>query len=378
MQALKSIFYYILINLLFVGDVSCRLITISNILPRVDVHNQSMDIHDGNIIQYEKGGLYYFYGVGYGGCHQFLNFGCAGALMLGDCGFRINHTVNLYTSPDLSRWTFIRDILPWDGGRPIGIYFRPKVVYNRYTGMYVLWINRVRRTGTFETPNFFDASYVVATSRTPEGPFTVVREKVEALAYKNPGDFALLVDDDDSIQPTAYVAYTSIDNLHRIQIEQLTPDYTDTLGRKATTGSITPLNNEAPILFKRNDFYYLLFGECCCFCREGSNSRVYVSKHPLGPWTDTEYDIDPVTNELINGTIKRRSISGGQESFIIEAMLSNATKTYIFVSDRWGSGPTKASDLQYWQPLQFNDTQSPPHIEELQWTDQFTLDIASP
>ncbi|CAF3846044.1 unnamed protein product [Rotaria sp. Silwood1] len=335
-----------------------------------------MDIHDGNVIQYEKGGLYYYYGVGYGGCRQFLNFGCAGEFLLGDCGFRINHTINLYTSPDLSRWTFIGDMLPWYGDRPVGIYYRPKVIYNRYTGMYVLWINRVPRTGPFDGPNFIDSSYVVATSRKPEGPFTVVRQKVETLAYGSPGDFALFVDDDDTEKPTGYIAYTSIDSLHRIQIEQLSSDYTDTLGTKATTGSITPMNNEAPIMFKRNGFYYLLFGESCCFCREGGNSYVFVSTHPLGPWTDAKYDIDPVRNEIIHGIIIRRSISGGQESFIVEAMLNNSSRAYIFVSDRWGSGPTKATDFQYWQPLQFNDTQTPPCIEELQWVDQFTLDIA--
>jgi hypothetical protein len=34
-------------------------------------------------------------------------------------------------------------------------------------------------------------------------------------------------------------------------------------------------------------------------------------------------------------------------------MQSNSTLTYIFVSDRWGSGALKPQDLQYWQPLQF-------------------------
>ena len=38
-----------------------------------------------------------------------MNFGCAGEFLLGDCGFRINHTVNLYISPDLSKWNY-RDL----------------------------------------------------------------------------------------------------------------------------------------------------------------------------------------------------------------------------------------------------------------------------
>jgi len=161
-----------------VSNIATELVTISNVKPRVDVNGNPMDIHDGNIVQFEKNGLYFFYGMGYGDCHTVLDFGCAGAFMIGDCGFRTNHTINLYTSPDLSRWTFVRDILPWNAGRPLGIYYRPKVIFNRLTQLYVLWINRVQRSGPFDTLDFLSASYFIATSRTPCGSFTVIKIKV--------------------------------------------------------------------------------------------------------------------------------------------------------------------------------------------------------
>ena len=41
---------------------------------------------------------------------------------------------------------------------------------------------------------------------------------------------------------------------------------------------------EAPAIFKRNSTYYALFGECCCFCKNGSGVGVYTAPHPLGPW----------------------------------------------------------------------------------------------
>ena len=377
MNRMKIITFVTLVNFFFVQYAFTVQVTISNVLQRLDVNGHSMDIHDGNVLYDNSSGLYYYYGVGYGDCHCEFDFGCAGLYLMGDCGFRTNHTINLYTSPDLSRWTFVRDILPWNGGRPLGIYYRPKVVYNRRTKLYMLWINRVQRSGPFGEPNFHDSTYIVASSSTPDGPFTVVNTKVQTLEYSNPGDFAILVED-DSGNDTAYIAYTSVDNEHRIQIEQLTSDYTETLGKAATTGSLTPINNEAPILFKRKGYYYLLFGKCCCLCRSGSNSRVYVSTHPLGPWKDTAYDIDPITNVIVNGTIHRRSISGGQQSFVVQALQSNRTDVLIFVSDRWGTAKYMADDKQYWQPLQFDDTQTPPRIQQLQWTDQFTLDLAAP
>ena len=167
---MKRLIVRILATLLVVSlpyNVSATLVTISNVLPRVDVIGKPMDIHDGNVIQYEKGGLFYYYGVGYGDCRPPFDFGCAGFYLLGDCGFRTNHTINLYTSPDLQRWTFVRDIFPWNEGRPLGIYYRPKVVYNSYTQLYVLWVNRVERNGPFGSPNF---SMLVTSSLRLEHP----------------------------------------------------------------------------------------------------------------------------------------------------------------------------------------------------------------
>ena len=362
----------------FCSVVSSLKVTLSNVLPRRDVNGHRMDIHDGNLVQFHRGGLYFYYGMAYGQCRSELNFGCAGAYLIGDCGFRTNHSINLYTSPDLTRWTFVRDILPWNTGRPLGIYYRPKVIYNRMTKLYLLWVNRVPRTGPLGKPNFHNASYVVATCSTPYGPFTVVNTHVDTLAFSSPGDFDLFVDDSKETASTAYIVYDSIENMHRIQIEQLTSDYTNSLGNAASTGPLTSINNESPILFKRRDFYYLMFGRCCCFCRSGSNSRVFVSRHPLGPWKDTGDEIDPIVDEIVNGTRRRRSISGGQQSFVVQAVQSNGTTALIFVSDRWGSGSLIADDRQYWQPLEFNDTHIPARIHTIQWTDQFTLDLLAP
>ena len=65
----------------------------------------------------------------------------------------------------------MRDIFPWNEGRPLGIYYRPKVSYSNYTQLYVLWVNRVERNGPFGSSNFLNVSYVVATSGTPVGSF---------------------------------------------------------------------------------------------------------------------------------------------------------------------------------------------------------------
>ena len=94
---------------------------------RRDIDGKLMDIHDGNVIRI--GDLYHWYGMGYTNCTLetglippqncpgiYLEFGA-------HCGFRTDHAVNLYTSPDLENWTFVADVFPLEA-RPEGIYFR--------------------------------------------------------------------------------------------------------------------------------------------------------------------------------------------------------------------------------------------------------------
>lgn len=135
-----------------------------------------------------------------------------------------------------------------------------------------------------------DAVYMVATSKSRHGPFTMVNEKVN-LSVSGGGDFTLMVDPND--KPSAYLAYDAWGNSHRVLIEKLTADYRDVVPETATE-PISPKNNEAPMLFERKGWYYLIFGHTCCFCAQGSGALVYVAQHPLGPWTSMDTDINPV------------------------------------------------------------------------------------
>ena len=63
------------------------------------------------------------------------------------------------------------------------------------------------------------------------------------------GDFNLMVDP-NSENGTAYIAYDAWGNNHALVIEQLTPDYHDAMGASASSGTISPISNEAPTLFE--------------------------------------------------------------------------------------------------------------------------------
>ena len=334
---------------------------ISNLLPRLDSTGLPMDIHDGNILSpptfpYQ----YYFYGMGYGHC-QNPSWGCMGVFGLSDCGFQLNHSVSLYVSNDLSSWTFQGDVLPY-ASRPEGIYFRPKVIYDPLRSRFVLWVNRVKLL--LGLPNYLDSDLLVAVSPNPEGPFTVVTEKAN-VQHGNPGDFTLFIDDDGQ----GYLIYDSFNTNHKVAIEKLDSDYLD-IAQDSPSLIVSDMNNEAPIFFKRQGVYYLLYGQCCCFCVTGSNSQLKTASSPMGPYTDPQIDIDPFSGSFFGG----KSVTGGQESFVFTVRERNRNEdTYVFVSDRWASAldGQKGHDLQYWGRLEFTES----GIKQLSWVDEWELDL---
>jgi len=159
-------------------------------------------------------------------------------------------------------------------------------------------------------------------------------------------------------------------NNHKITIEKLTPDYTDSLGASASTGPISPAGNEAPMMLHRGSWYYLFFGPTCCFCHQGSGAEVWAATHPMGPWTSTGLDLNPE-----HGFPAKRVIAA-QESFVVE-YTSSGGLGYLYVGDRWTSASDhlKSHDFQFWHPLEFNDTLTPPVPSPLQWVDNFTIDV---
>ena len=159
----------------------------------------------------------------------------------------------------------------------------------------------------------------------------------------------------------AYIAYGAWSNGHTITIEQLDATFTDSLGAAASTGPISPTNNEAPVLFQRGNWTYLLFGATCCFCREGAGSQVWAALHPMGPWTNTGVELNPGSPRNIPS----------QDNFVFQF-----GNTYVWTADRWASSPDgmKSHDFQYWAPLRWNDTvHGPPVPVELVWQDWFIL-----
>ncbi len=225
-----------------------QMITIHNDIPKKTSNGKIIDAHDGRVIQFNK--LYYWYGTQYGNTNGFTNA----------------NTYVCYSSPDLVTWKFERELMD---NKPDGVFYRPHVVFNKKNKKYILWYNWY--------PKLWDGQFGVAEADAPAGPFKIINDNVAVKHSKlGVGDLGVFVDADEK----AYLSYNTI-NGHKVSVELLDDDYI----KSSMQGSAFIAENcEAGSMFKRENLYYLLTDNTCCFCTQGSGAKVFTAASPLGPF----------------------------------------------------------------------------------------------
>ena len=313
---------------------------------------------DGNIVNARlPDGRFVLVGMLYGDCP----FAACANESLGACGFGAG-VVRAWASPDLSQssWALLPGELLPAAQRPVGIYFRPHVVYNAATQRYVLWLRWLNVTG----PTLSDDStlYLTASAPAVDGPYAVASANVP-MYYNNSADDNLFVDNDG----TAYIAHTCRSCGTHIIVERLAADFLSSLGATdpaARSAPVGPGGTEAPALFRVGARYYLTMSHLCCYCVQGSETLVFAADaSPLGPYT--------ALGSLGNAP-------RAQQNFVFT---SPALSAPLWAGDRWGSDPAPPPpagvplfdrSLQYWAPLRVLANGS---IAPLEWLDNFTVEI---
>ncbi len=294
-----------------------------NQITRFDSLAAALDAHDGEIAVFD--GVYYLYGTSYDCGYEWGNKSSS------FCGFKV------YSSEDLINWSdkgFLFDAKTtlWQtrcNGSTYGCY-RPHVIYNQSSKLYVLWINVYDNV----------VGYRVFTSKYPAGPFLeqanpkLVVNNDAPVAGLNNGDHDTFVDDDG----TAYLAFTDWRTKGTIVIEKLTPDYLTGTGKYVK--DISKGNTEAPSLFKRNGIYYLLYSDPNCGYCAGTGTSYRSAMSPLGPWSE---EIKISSNSC-----------GGQPSFV--SVIKNGSDIlFLYGSDLWNHGAKNEALANYfWAPLSFS------------------------
>lgn len=339
-----------------------------------DNHNVHINAHGGGIL-YKKGRYYWF------GEHKTTGIG----------GNVANVGVHCYSSKDLYNWKdegVALKVAPDNSGVDIEkgcIIERPKVIYNRKTGKYIMWFHLEKKNRGYE-----DALSGVAVSNKITGPYTYLKSvrpnagfypinvptvhkntitdsKVKYNGWSLPEnvdplnilkrdistgqmarDMTLFVDDDQK----AYHIYASEEN-STLHIAELTDDYLSHSGKYARYFSGRFM--EAPAMFKCNGKYYLMMSGCTGW--KPNKARSAVADSILGNWKELG---NPCSGKESETTFR------SQSSFIFPVV--GKRNAFIYMGDRWS--PDDAITGRYvWLPVKIKDESF-----IIEWRKKWSLD----
>lgn len=319
-----------------------------------DTAGNPIDAHGGCVLFHD--GIYFWYGEAK-----------IGPTSLPDCnkswdGTRVDMAgVSCYSSTNLYNWKNEGIVLsavanaPGDLN-PANVLERPKVIYNRNTKQFVMWMH-------VDSPDYHKARVGVAVSARPTGPFSYrgsfrpdagVWPLNATDADKIPGatnylardfnngqmarDLTLFQDDDGK----AYVVYASEENF-TLHVSLLTADYLGTAGKYSRI--LIGCKTEAPAVFKHDGKYYLIASGCSGWDPNTAHSAVADSI--FGPWQELG---DPCVGPDAHLTFH------AQSAFVLP--LPGRQDTFIFIADRWNKWDL-ANSRYLWLPLEFDDHRKP-------------------
>lgn len=217
--------------------------------------------------------------------------------------------ISCYSSDNLLDWHYeglaLKATEPGSGHilEPKNVVERPKVVYNKNTKQFVMWMH-------VDTPDYVYAGIGVAVSKTPTGPFEFLYS--EQPNRQDSRDMTLFVDTDE----TAYLVHSSNWN-KTLDIARLTDDYLKTDGFYISV--LVDQEREAPALFHKDGMYYMITSGCTGWAY---NSALYAEcPFVLGKWKLID---NPCESQGYRDTFK------GQSSYIFEK-----DGQYYLMLDHW-------------------------------------------
>jgi beta-xylosidase len=313
-----------------------------------DTDGKPINAHGGGVLGNE--GVYYWYGEVKSGRtvmpESNKSWGGTGVAMGG---------VSCYSSTNLLDWRNEGIVLqpapddPTSDLHPSKVLERPKVIYNRRTKQFVMWMH-------VDSADYAAARCGVATSDKPTGPFKYLGSfRPDAGVWpenitgddQKPGtknalerdfktgqmarDLTVFVDDDGK----AYLFYASEDNA-AMHVSLLTDDYLHTAGKYARI--FVGRSMEAPTVFKNGGKYHFIGSGCSGW--DPNAARSAVADRPFGPWTEQG---NPCTGSDAEKTFH------SQGTFVLP--VQGRPDQFIFMADHWEKWDLSSSTY-LWLPLE--------------------------
>ncbi|MBR5535974.1 MAG: family 43 glycosylhydrolase, partial [Clostridia bacterium] len=300
--------------------------------------------HGGNVFFDEKSGKYYWYGEA-----RQTSDPPEHLKKYADWGWRIG--VACYSSTDLYNWEYeslaLEMLESYDGMKfpesdiKVGeVIERPKVMYNKKTDKYVMWMH-------IDNGWYGYSRAGVAVSDSPTGPFDYI------TSYR-PGDkmsrdMTVFQDNDG----TAYI-YFSTDENGCLATVKLSEDYLEPVGEAHYC--IWWKWREAPTVFRYKDTYYMITSGCTGWAANEADYATAPS--PTGPWTQHG---NPCVGEGANKTF------GGQSYWVMT--IDQEKGRFIFMADIWR--PSRHSESSFiWLPIQMQ----PDGSIKIEWVDEWAIE----
>ena len=341
----------------------------------LDSTGAQMDAHMQDIHRWDPSGPWYLYAMQFGTCYD--KYCCDEA-----CGCRTDVNLTVHTSPDLSdgSWVLRSAVAVAPSQRPANATFcRPKVIYNAATKRYVLWLNWFPMING--SAKFMSSGYQTLVSTSPDGPFVSAVVSVPTL-HAAGGDMGIFLDSDGA----GYLIYTSIAVGHRISVERLSEDFTNTTRHNSGLLPFPGGCFESPAMFARGNTIFALAAPCCCNGKEGSTVAALRSTGgPFGPFVSAGATAAAVAGSVTPTPLTPLSspppappcphcvvsnLNHSQQGSVVPVPSSGNVGEiqYLWMGDRWKSAPDhrKGHDLTVFTLLNFsNDGLS---IGVLQWS----------
>ena len=302
-----------------------------------DTEGNPINAHGGGVLYHE--GTYYWYG----------EYKKGKTVLPGEATWECYRTdvtgVSCYSSKDLLNWKFEGVVLPAVKDDPAhDLHFskvleRPKVIYNRKTGKFVMWMH-------VDSADYGKACAGVAVSDSPTGMFTYLGSFRPNGAMSR--DQTVFVDDDGR----AY-QFCSSENNATMHINLLTDDYLKPSGH--FTRNFIGMSREAPAVFKHAGKYYMISSGCTGW--DPNVAEIAVADSIMGEWKTLG---NPCTGKDAGKTFY------AQSTYVIP--VEGKPDAYIAMFDRWNK--TDLRNSRYvWLPLLWKDGGF-----VIPWLEKWTLD----
>ncbi len=257
---------------------------------------------------------------------------------------------NVYASTDLLNWKNLGVVLPPVPDdpdhdlHPTAVPERPKVLFHKPSGNYVMWmhIDRLGKDG-----RRYLARTGVAVAERPDGPFRFLG------SFRPNGcdsrDMTVFMDEDGA----GWLYYASRRNAD-LHVTPLTPDY---LGVESEYTVLFPgAYREAPAVYRHDGRYYIFTSGCTGWFP--NPAQYAVAETPVGPW-------ETMGNPCMGAPDCVACTFDSQITYVLP--LAGRPGQAIVMADRWN--PENLRDSRYvWLPLRFNGSQA--YIE---WHDSWIL-----